>query len=493
MPNSFAYLMLIIWPLVCLILFRRLTVERAIIWSILGGYLLLPVRAVFDLPLVPNFDKTTIPNLSALAFCLLIARKRLSLWPESRVMRLVMVIFVLGTIPTVLTNSDPIRFSPILDSAPISFDAGQLPGLRWLDILSVMSGRMIVLIPFVLGRAFLASRSGQRELLLALVVGGLAYSLPALVEIRLSPQLNIWIYGFFQHDFSHMMRDGGFRPLVFLVHALWLAFFMMTASVAAAALAREAHGTARGRYLAAVLYLLVVLVLSKSLAPLLYALSLVPLVLLAGPRLQIRLALALALLATLYPLLRENGLVPLDAILDWAAAIGPDRAHSLAYRFGNEEQLLARAQEKILFGWGGWARNLVHDPQSGAITTIPDGEWIIVFGTFGMLGYITLMGLLAGPLVMVWRRARRVLPSRTSAALALILAITLIDMLINAILTPYTWLIAGALIGACEDRAGLPAEPRRGRLRASSRASTRATRRESPARRRASASGIVSV
>ena len=40
MPNSFAYLMLIIWPVACLFLFRRLPVERAIIWSILAGYLI---------------------------------------------------------------------------------------------------------------------------------------------------------------------------------------------------------------------------------------------------------------------------------------------------------------------------------------------------------------------------------------------------------------------------------------------------------------------
>ena len=36
------------------------------------------------------------------------------------------------------------------------------------------------------------------------------------------------------------------------------------------------------------------------------------------------------------------------------------------------------------------------------------------------------------------------------AWLALILSVTLIDMLINAILTPYTWLIAGAVLGHCE-------------------------------------------
>ena len=70
MPNAFAYLMLMIWPVACVVMFRRMGIERAIIWSILGGYLLLPPRAVFDLPLVPDFNKTSIPNLCALACCL---------------------------------------------------------------------------------------------------------------------------------------------------------------------------------------------------------------------------------------------------------------------------------------------------------------------------------------------------------------------------------------------------------------------------------------
>ncbi|WP_386260295.1 hypothetical protein [Sulfitobacter aestuariivivens] len=37
MPNGIAYLMLLLWPLVCLILFRTQKLERALIWSILGG------------------------------------------------------------------------------------------------------------------------------------------------------------------------------------------------------------------------------------------------------------------------------------------------------------------------------------------------------------------------------------------------------------------------------------------------------------------------
>ncbi|MEQ9258491.1 MAG: hypothetical protein RIG84_05290 [Roseovarius sp.] len=431
-------------------MFRTLPLQRAIVWSLLGGYLLLPPRTDIDLPLVPDFNKTTIPNLCALALCILIARRRVQIWPKHRVMQALLVLFVFGTIATVLTNREPLIFSSIRDAGPIHIVDAQLPGLRLLDMLSILSEQMIVLIPFILGRAFLSSESGLREMLLALFIGGLLYSVPALFEVRLSPQLNTWIYGFFQHDFQQMMRGSGFRPLVFLPHALWLAFFMMSAAVSAAALARTAERGLRARYLAALLYLFCVLVLCKSLAPMLYALTLVPLLLFSGVKLQIRLAVLLGAAATLYPMLRDYQLVPTGLLLDWAEAINPDRAQSLGFRFGNEERILERANEKWLFGWGGWGRNLVRNPETGEIATIPDGEWIIAFSTYGWVGYVSMMGLLGGPLFLLWRAMRKLEVSRYAAALAMLLAITMVDMLINAILTPFTWLTAGALLGYCE-------------------------------------------
>ena len=72
-------------------------------------------------------------------------------------------------------------------------------------------------------------------MLRGLVVAGLIYSLPMLFEVRMSPQLHTWIYGYFPHSFGQQMRDGGFRPVVFIGHGLGVAFFVMTTVVAAAA------------------------------------------------------------------------------------------------------------------------------------------------------------------------------------------------------------------------------------------------------------------
>lgn len=452
MPNSLAYLVLALWPVVCLILFRRLSRERALIWSILGAYLLLPPEAAFDLPLVPPMDKFSLPSVSALA-ALILLREPLQLLPRTRAVSVLVVLFLLSVIPTVLTNPDPIEFALQVSAEPIRFTTAVLPGLSLRDLLSVAINQVIVLVPFLLARQFLGSAEGLRALLVALVVAGLAYSLPSLLEIRISPQINIWVYGFFQHDFSQMIRQGGFRPIVFLPHGLWLAFFLLTSVLAAAALARDMQGLARRRMLLAMLYLGAVLILCKSLASQVYLLTLTPLVLWASPRWQLRAVLAIAVLAITYPMLRNLELIPLDAILAQADAFSAERGQSLGYRFDNEEALLARADAKPWFGWGGWGRNLVRHPESAEILSIPDGRWIIVFGSFGWVGYIGEMGLLAAPLILLARLARRQGADRLSPhvmPLAVMLAATLADMLLNATLIPFTWLCAGAVLGYVE-------------------------------------------
>lgn len=450
MPNALASLMLLLWPVACLVLLRRLPIERGVIWCILGGYLLLPPRANFDLPLVPPMDKDSIPAISAFLVAVFALNRKVPLLPKTPAARLLVLLFILGAIPTVLTNGDPAVYSDGTGRVWV------VPGLRTHDTLSAVVQQMIVLLPFLLGRALLASEAGMREILKAMMLGGLIYSIPALIEIRLSPQMNVWVYGFFQHSFEQMMRDGGFRPLVFLPHALWLAFFMFGAVLSTAALAKLNPPPERIKLIFATIYLLGVLYLCKSLASQLYAISFLTLVLLTNPKMQIRATIILAIIAISYPMLRNAGLIPVDDILERAAAFSQERSDSMQYRFNNEELLLERAHSKSLFGWGGWGRNLLLDPGSGEILTVPDGRWIIVFGESGWLGYIAEMGLLATPLVVLWQRSLRHPGDRSlayAAPIALILAANMVDMLVNATLIPLTWLFAGAILGFAENEA----------------------------------------
>ncbi|MFN3937270.1 MAG: hypothetical protein ACK4KW_06800 [Gemmobacter sp.] len=450
MPNTLSYLVLLGWPLVVLVLFRRMPAERALIWSILGGYLLLPPVAQIDLPMIPAFDKMSIPALSAFLVCTLVLGHRIGLLPATWPGRILLGLFLAAPLGTALTNAEPVVMAPQV----------VLPGLTLYDAFSVISRQIYIVLTWSLARHYLGSSDSLREILRALVIGGLAYSLPMLLEVRLSPQLNTWIYGFFQHSFEQMMRGGGFRPIVFLEHGLWVAFFAMTAFIAALALARESAGEARMRLILASAYLAVVLVLCKSMGSVVYAAVLAPVVLAAGVNSMLRLSVLLALVALAYPLLRAAGHVPVAAMVELAASVDAERAHSLNFRFENEAMLLMRALERPLFGWGGYLRSFVFDPVTGQVATISDGRWVIVLGMFGWAGYAGEFGLLALPIFMLWRRSRDKAGSAIGFAagtLALVHGVNMVDLLPNATITPFTWLIAGALTGHAECRRSQPA------------------------------------
>jgi hypothetical protein len=265
--------------------------------------------------------------------------------------------------------------------------------------------QFMLIAPFLMARNFLRSPDDHRDILKALFIGGLVYSVLMLVEVRLSPQLNIWVYGYFQHNFDQMIRFGGFRPIVFLYHGLWVSFFAMTAAVSAVALARgSVTRIAIGFWLAAA-YLLLVLVLSKSLGAIIYGVALIPLVAVLSSRMQLRVAALLAFVALAYPVMKGADLVPQEAMLQQAAKVDDDRANSLRFRFQQETILLQRAQEKPLFGWGLWGRNHIWDGATRSILTVTDGRWIIIIGVLGWVGFLAEFGLLAWPILLIWRKS----------------------------------------------------------------------------------------
>lgn len=448
MPNALAYLVLALWPLVTIFMFRKWPLERALIWSLLGAYLFLPPPpAAFDFPLMPPLDKESLPSLTTFLIVLYYVHDKVSLMPASTLGKVLVAVFVLSPILTVLTNGQAVVWGTVW-----------IKPLGLKDIMALTILQAIILLPFLMARQVLSKPEAQRELLMALFVGGLIYSLPMLAEVRLSPQFNLKLYGYFQHNWLQMVRDGGFRPIVFMYHGLWVAFFAMQVFVAALILARsEAEPRRKLMFAAAAVYLLAVLVLCKSLGALLFAAMLAPLVLFTGRRVQLSVAAVLAVLAISYPLSRGAGLVPIDTIVDLAARVSPDRAHSIQFRFDNEAVLLDRAAEKPWFGWGSWGRNHVYNEVSGAIETVTDGLWIIAIGVFGWVGFLAQFVLISLPILLLWRESfkRHIVPlSPYVGPLALLLGVNIADMIPNATLTPITWFLCGALLGYAEQIKG---------------------------------------
>jgi hypothetical protein len=427
--------------LVVLGLFRTLPIARATIWSILAAYLLLPVNASIKIEGVPQFDKTSIPALAAVA-CLLICGQRLQWLRRLGFAEVLMLVFMFSPMISSLQNGDAI---PLPNRT--------IPGETLYDGASAVVSQLIYLIPFLLGRQLLRDPQHTEEILRALVLAGLVYSLLMLFEIRMSPQLHTWIYGYFPHSFGQQFRDGGFRPVVFLGHGLVVAFFAATSVIAAAAFWRAQTRLLRLPPSGIAAYLTAVLVLCKSLGALLYGVILGPLVRWARPRLQMRIAVVLAISALAYPLLRTMDVVPTNAMLEAAAVVSTDRAASLKTRLDNEEILLARASERPVFGWGRWGRNRVYDDETGQDMSVTDGRWIITLGGFGIVGFLAEFGLLLLPIVRAASAQRFVESPRDGiflGAMTLILAANLIELIPNSTLSPWSWLIAGALLGRAE-------------------------------------------
>jgi hypothetical protein len=140
-------------------------------------------------------------------------------------------------------------------------------------------------------------------------------------------------------------------------------------------------------------------------------------------------------------------------IVELARSIDNERAESLAYRFDNEDILLLRAFERPLFGWGRYGRSRVYDPDTGRDISVTDGRWIIDIGQFGLIGFLTEFGLLSICVfraASVYRLAQSEKDQLALATLGLILSINIFDLLPNSGLIPWTWLIAGALLGQAE-------------------------------------------
>jgi hypothetical protein len=432
MPNIIAYAALIIWPVVILALFASLRPAHALIWSLLGGYLVLPVNTGFDLPGVPALDKTTIPSVAALIVALIFAGARAVRLPREWWLIMLMVLYVISPMLTVLTNRDSLVFGSLM-----------LPGLKPYDAASAAASKVIDLIPFLLGYSMLRTARSQDYLLRALVAAMLVYSLLIIIEVRLSPQLHTWIYGFFPHSFDQQMRGGGFRPVVFLGHGLLVATLTSMTIVAAAYLARsraQIFGVSAWFWLA---YLICIMVLCRSLGALILSVTAL-LAALSIRRDSVRLICALVAITVLaYPMMRGADFVPVQALADQVASASPERASSFQTRIDNEDSLLERARQRPLFGWGGYGRNEIFDEYTGRGMSISDGTWIIIIGMSGWAGYIATFGLLCLPMVRAWWRGAHV--SAAGVALSLMLAVNLLDLLPNSSLTPLTWLLAGTL------------------------------------------------
>ena len=435
-PNWFAYVAMFGWPLVCLAFFVRLPTEKAAIWSLLGGYMLLPSDWEVDAPLLPPMDKMAITAIATLLLCWMKGFQA----PRPR-RAILMYVFAAGLV-----------LAPIFTSFNNSYEleaAGKsVHGFYPSDGLKFAIRNLMSLVPLYIGWRFLSTDNARTLLLKAIPSAMLVYSLPMLFEVRMSPQLHRWVYGYFPGDsFAQQIRAGGFRPVVFFQHGLALALFTALAVLAAVVVTRMKARILRIPAGAVAFYLSGLLILCKSLGPVIYAGVFAPLLLFTRPRLWVKVGCAASLVVCAYPLLRNNGLAPTQLVADVAHAVSKNRSASFESRVANEAQLLAKANQKPWFGWGGWGRNRIFDQWTGQDISVTDGGWIIQFGVYGWMGYLSLFGLLTLAQFSALRAmGKEVTPSTLArGGLAVLLAVYVIDSIPNATQVSLVFLLAGSI------------------------------------------------
>jgi hypothetical protein len=452
-PFLFAYITLSLCPLVSLVIVALFRAPIAVPIIILAGQMFLPPMVAFDAPLIPPLDKAIVAQLSALFACAIIRPKSLRGARPGRGYDLFILLLIAGYFGTYLTNRDPVQFGPTV-----------LPGLTFHDVLSdAVTNVLYWWPPFFLGRALYRNPDDLKKLFVILAAAGIAYTPFLIIEMKMSPQLNMWFYGFHQSEFIQTIRGGHYRPKVFMRHGLTLALFMVFTLLAAAALAKLKQRVMGVKAGIVVLFLLVFVILCRSAGAITYAAIFLPLLWFARVRTQARWAAVLAVILFSYPLCRALGLIPVDNITAFfLSAFGEERAGSLAYRLNEESLILARALPRIIFGWGGYGRPFPHDPWSGKELFNVDGLAVIQIGTRGIVGFFAIYAMLLLP---AWR-ARRTLAKMIAsprekvlvACLALMTVLYVADTIPNSGIDPYLTFLVGVLVGTERgfDQASLP-------------------------------------
>lgn len=458
--NTFSILVFYLWIPIALWGAYRWPPAKAAALLLLLPLMFLPEQVYFKIPGLPIFNKERIAVFWLYVGILLFHRDRLGSVHLGRWVKLFMLLLVGGNVITIFANSDALKYGAVDVPAHVPYDA----------VHAIVIDAFDYVLPFLAGAAMFKGRKDLRLLFRLLVGAGMVYSILQLIEIRLSPQLHNWVYGFFPHSFLQTLRGGGFRPTVFMIHGLAVAMFNLVALMAASALYKLKLRAFRIPSGWAFPYLWLVLVLSKSMAALLYSLVAVPLILFASPKTQLRVAVLLGAIVLVYPAFRGAGLIPVDDINAWVTSeLGEERAGSIMTRFVNEERLLERADERYFFGWGWYGRAYPYDAETGHASGIRDGDWIITVGDWGRVGFFGKYLLLLLPLFMAARRLKWVRPEgdrRLLAALGLIIAFSAFDLLPNGNFNYLVFLFSGAVMSSSAGILRDQAQRRRARRQA---------------------------
>ncbi len=416
------------WIFCAIGLFTMLPPRRAVLTAYILAWLFLPQAGV-GVPGLPDLDKMTSSGLGVMLGILLFDAGRLATlrfsWAD-----LPVIAWCVSPLISSLTN-----------------------GLGTYDGLSgVLREFFTWAMPYFVARMYFTDLESLRELAIAVFIGGLIYVPLCLIEIRLSPQLHRWVYGFHPSHFAMTIRFGGYRPMVFMQHGLAVGMWMTSATLTGLWLWHTGALARLREWPVWVLLsaLAVTTVMCKSLGAL-ALLAMGAALLIAAKHLRTNLILiAVILMPPTYMIVRVEGWWHGEQLVSLAEKIDEERAFSLAGRFKDEDLLIERADERPIFGWGGWNRWRVLNEWGDKLTS-SDGMWVIARGERGNFGLAANTLLVLLPVVLFLRRVHARywgLPQFAApAVLAMLLMLWALDNLLNAMHNPVYMMAAGGLTG----------------------------------------------
>jgi hypothetical protein len=382
--SPLAVAVLVAWIPLTIVLFSRMAPARAAAISLVVGVYFLPAAQGVTLPLLPDLERRTIPPLAIL---LATAMQKRPFLREVRIGKLNAACFallIISDIARVLANRDPLHYG-----------GTHVDGLVLQNIITFWSeDALLIGVMFYSGAAIGRSPEGLRAFLKTWLAVALLYIPLAAIEVRLSPRVNLAVYGYFQHDFMQMVRSGGYRPIVFMGHGLELALALAGSALVALSVSgsrmRILFLGVRGTTWA----LFGLLSVCKSAAAMSYGFGGLILQKFFSPGLRVTIARLIALTILIYPIMRLGGWLNATNVGEAVSVFGEERTGSLVFRLDNEDRMLVKAMQRPWTGWGGFARYFVYD-SGGRSLTVPDGSWIIEFASGGVPRFVAMFGLFA--------------------------------------------------------------------------------------------------
>ncbi|PSB50949.1 hypothetical protein C7B67_12690 [filamentous cyanobacterium Phorm 6] len=408
-------------------LFIRFPAQRAVIISFVVAWLFLP-QVSYPIPILPPLTKISTACYGILLATIIYDTERITTFKPGW-LDIPMVIWCLCPIVSQVSNG----------GSPIS--------PTFLQIVSWGA-------PYFLGRLYLGSLDGLRQMAIGIFAGGLAYIPFTLIEGVKGPILHQMVYGVSAvEDWGQARRMGGWRPVVFMQHGLMVGVWMMTAALIGIWLWQTgALKKFQGRNIKT---LVIVLTISFFLcrstgAYSLFGIGLLILFCAKWFRTSLPLLLIIGYVA-FYLYVAASGQFASKDVIDFITQIfGEERSDSLKFRFDMEEILGEKARQRFLFGWGDAGGNRVYN-QYGKDISVTDSLWIIAFGLYGAVGLVSLFSSLLLPVVAFCMKY----PARTwsnpkvapAAALGVALTMYVFDCVLNAMTNPIFAVIAGGISG----------------------------------------------